>query len=199
MQGDHPARRLSADSSKGGKAHRSGWNAGGSSGGRREGGVGLDREADLHHVGDARVHDDRVGGEPAQRADDGRLPQSLVAAELASGWTGGVCRRVSEVLSAKWACWQCGAGRDDELLLPDAARVRGEHARVRLQSRPADNGVYIGAVIAVVFWLGVFMLARGGIGGIAELASSGLLLQTCCPEKLQDYRDKIDDLKTTPC
>ena len=29
-------------------------------------------------------------------------PQALVAAELASGWTGGVFRWVSEGLSAKW-------------------------------------------------------------------------------------------------
>ena len=39
----------------------------------------------------------------------------------------------------------------------------------------ADNGVYTGIVIVVVFWLGVFMSARGGTGGIAKLASSGLL------------------------
>src|SRR4051812_13496002 len=30
------------------------------------------------------------------------LPQALVAAELASGWTGGVFRWVSEGMSAKW-------------------------------------------------------------------------------------------------
>jgi hypothetical protein len=28
-----------------------------------------------------------------------------------------------------------------------------------------DNGVYAGIVIVVVFWLGVYMSARGGTGG----------------------------------
>jgi hypothetical protein len=36
----------------------------------------------------------------------------------------------------------------------------------------ADNGVHTGIVIVVVFWLGMFMSARGGTGGIAKLASS---------------------------
>src|SRR6185436_9964352 len=43
------------------------------------------------------------------------------------------------------------------------------------------NGVYTGVVIVVVFWLGVFMSARGGTGGIAKLASSGLLVGTLIP------------------
>src|SRR3954466_4292087 len=46
---------------------------------------------------------------------------------------------------------------------------------------PDDNGVYTGIVIVVVFWLGVFLSARGGTGGIAKLASSGLLVGTLIP------------------
>jgi amino acid transporter len=45
----------------------------------------------------------------------------------------------------------------------------------------ADNGVYTGVVIVTVFWLGVFLSARGGTGGIAKLASSGLLVGTLIP------------------
>ena len=37
------------------------------------------------------------------------LPQALVAAELASGWTGGVFRWVSEGLSRSGDCSPCGA------------------------------------------------------------------------------------------
>ena len=64
------------------------------------------------------------------------LPQSLVAAELASGWKGGVFRWVSEGISA--AVGPAGGlvpVRDDDLLLPHAAGVRREHPGLRLQSR----------------------------------------------------------------
>jgi len=44
--------------------------------------------------------------------------------------------------------------------------------------------VYTGIVIVVVFWLGVFLSARGGTGGIAKLASSGLLIGTLIPGAL---------------
>ena len=36
------------------------------------------------------------------------LPQALVAAELASGWSGGVFRWVSEGISRAGVCWPCG-------------------------------------------------------------------------------------------
>ena len=57
------------------------------------------------------------------------LPQSLVAAELASGWKGGIFRWVSEGISAKWGpAGGVVSVRDDDLLLPDAAGIRREHA-----------------------------------------------------------------------
>jgi hypothetical protein len=37
------------------------------------------------------------------------LPQALVAAELASGWSGGVFRWVSEACPRSGDCWRCGA------------------------------------------------------------------------------------------
>ena len=112
------------------------------------------RQADVHHVGHAGVHDDRVGGEPAQRADDGglrpdvRVPlhragHHLPAAAVAGRGRAGVRldgRRLP--LGQRGALGEVGpAGRlvpvrDDDLLLPDAARVRGEHARLRVQPRP---------------------------------------------------------------
>ncbi len=48
----------------------------------------------------------------------------------------------------------------------------------------ATNGVYTGVVIVVVFWTGVFLSARGGTGGIAKLASSGLVVGTLIPGAL---------------
>ena len=110
------------------------------------------------------------------------LPQSLVAAELASGWTGGVFRWVSEGISAKWgllAVW-CQFAMTIFYYPTLLGFVASTLAYV-FNPDLATNGVYTGIVIVVVFWLGVFMSARGGTGGIAKLASSGLLIGTLIP------------------
>ena len=110
------------------------------------------------------------------------MPQALVAAELASGWTGGVYRWVSEGLSPKWgllAVW-CQFAMTIFYYPTLLGFVASTLAYV-FNPDLADNGVYTGIVIVVVFWLGVFMSARGGTGGIAKLASSGLLVGTLIP------------------
>ena len=110
------------------------------------------------------------------------LPQSLVAAELASGWTGGVFRWVSEGLSAKWgllAVW-CQFAMTI-FYYPTLLGFVASTLAFVFNPDLADNGVYTGIVIVVVFWLGVFLSARGGTGGIAKLASSGLLIGTLIP------------------
>src|SRR6478735_5004422 len=113
------------------------------------------------------------------------LPQSLVAAELASGWTGGVFRWVSEGISAKWgllAVW-CQFAMTI-FYYPTLLGFVASTLAYIFNPDLADNGVYTGVVIVVVFWLGVFMSARGGTGGIAKLASSGLLIGTLIPGAL---------------
>src|SRR6478735_5666176 len=113
------------------------------------------------------------------------LPQSLVAAELASGWTGGVFRWVSEGLSAKWgllAVW-CQFAMTI-FYYPTLLGFVASTLAFVFNPNLADNGVYTGIVIVVVFWSGVFMSARGGTGGIAKLASSGLLVGTLIPGAL---------------
>ena len=110
------------------------------------------------------------------------LPQSLVAAELASGWTGGVFRWVSEGLSPAWgllAVW-CQFAMTI-FYYPTLLGFVASTLAYMFNPDLADNGVYTGVVIVVVFWLGVFMSARGGTGGIAKLASSGLLIGTLIP------------------
>jgi glutamate:GABA antiporter len=110
------------------------------------------------------------------------LPQSMVAAELASGWTGGVFRWVSEGISAKWgllAVW-CQFAMTIFYYPTLLGFVASTLAYV-FNPDLATNGVYTGIVIVCVFWLGVFMSARGGTGGIAKLASSGLLVGTLIP------------------
>src|SRR3954467_2994858 len=110
------------------------------------------------------------------------LPQALVAAELASGWSGGVFRWVSEGLSARWgllAVW-CQFAMTIFYYPTLLGFVASTLAYV-FNPDLATNGVYTGIVIVVVFWTGVFLSARGGTGGIAKLASSGLLVGTLIP------------------
>ena len=110
------------------------------------------------------------------------LPQSLVAAELASGWSGGVFRWVSEGISAKWgllAVW-CQFAMTIFYYPTLLGFVASTLAYV-FNPDLATSGVYTGIVIVVVFWTGVFLSARGGTGGIAKLASSGLLVGTLIP------------------
>ncbi|SDJ03256.1 putative glutamate/gamma-aminobutyrate antiporter [Frankineae bacterium MT45] len=110
------------------------------------------------------------------------LPQSLVAAELASGWSGGVFRWVTEGLSGPWgllAVW-CQFAMTIFYYPTLLGFVASTLAYV-FNPDLASNGVYTGIVIITVFWLGVFMSARGGTGGIAKLASSGLIVGTLVP------------------
>jgi glutamate:GABA antiporter len=110
------------------------------------------------------------------------LPQALVAAELASGWTGGVYRWVSEGLSGPWgllAVW-CQFAMTIFYYPTLLAFVASTLAYI-FNPDLASNGVYTGVVILVCFWAGVFMSARGGTGGIAKLASSGLVVGTLIP------------------
>src|SRR6476661_7387204 len=110
------------------------------------------------------------------------LPQALVAAELASGWSGGVFRWVSEGMSAKWgllAVW-CQFAMTI-FYYPTLLGFVASTLAYIFNPDLADNGVYTGIVIVTVFWLGVLLYARGGTGGIAKLASSGLLVGTLIP------------------
>ena len=113
------------------------------------------------------------------------LPQSLVAAELASGWKGGVFRWVSEGLSPKWgllAVW-CQFAMTIFYYPTLLGFVASTLAYV-FNPELANSGVYTGIVIVIVFWAGVFLSAKGGVGGIAKLASNGLLIGTLIPGAL---------------
>jgi glutamate:GABA antiporter len=84
------------------------------------------------------------------------LPQALVAAELASAWTGGVYRWVSEGLSGPWgllAVW-CQFAMTIFYYPTLLAFVASTLAYV-FNPDLATNGVYTGVVILVAFWAGV--------------------------------------------
>jgi amino acid transporter len=109
------------------------------------------------------------------------LPVSLVAAELASGWPGGVYNWVSEGVSAPMgllAVW-CEFAQTIFYYPALLAYVAGTLAYV-IDPSLAGNGVYNAVVIIVLFWGGVLVSSRGA-ALVAELSSSGTLIGTLIP------------------
>jgi glutamate:GABA antiporter len=109
------------------------------------------------------------------------VPISLVAAELASGWQGGVYNWVREGISAPMgllAVW-CQFAQTIFYYPALLAYVAGTLAYV-IDPRLAGNGVYNAVVIIVLFWGGVLVSSRG-ITLVAELSSRGTLVGTLIP------------------
>jgi glutamate:GABA antiporter len=112
------------------------------------------------------------------------VPVSLVAAELASGWQGGVYNWVREGVSAPMgllAIW-CEFAQTIFYYPALLAYVAGTLAYV-VDPSLAANGVYSAVVIIVLFWGGVFISSRGA-GLVAKLSSSGTLIGTLLPGAL---------------
>lgn len=109
------------------------------------------------------------------------LPTSLVAAELASGWTGGVYKWVSEGISkpmgflAVWCQFAMTIFYYPSLL----GFVASTLAYV-FNPDLASSGVWTAAVIIVVYWSGVWVSSRG-TKGVAGMASGGLIIGTLIP------------------
>ncbi len=112
------------------------------------------------------------------------VPVSLVAAELASGWQGGVYNWVAEGVSAPMgllAVW-CEFAQTIFYYPALLAYVAGTLAYV-IDPSLAANGVYNAVVIVALFWGGVFISSRG-LGIVAKLSSSGTLIGTLLPGAL---------------
>src|SRR6516164_4659984 len=109
------------------------------------------------------------------------LPVSLVAAELASGWPGGVYNWVRAGISAPMgllAVW-CQFAQTIFYYPALLAYVASTLAYV-VDPSLADNGVYNAVVIIVLFWGGVLVVSRGQ-ALVARLGSGGTLLGTLIP------------------
>jgi glutamate:GABA antiporter len=112
------------------------------------------------------------------------LPQSLVAAELASGWSGGVYRWVSEGMSGRMgllAVW-CQFAMTI-FYYPTLLAYVASTLAYAINPDLASNGLYTGAIIIIVYWAGVFVSAKG-MKEVAKLASSGLVIGTLIPGAL---------------
>src|SRR3954447_13725831 len=109
------------------------------------------------------------------------LPTSLVSAELASGWEGGIYNWVSLGISkpmgflAVWCQFAMTIFYYPSLL----GFVASTLAYV-INPALASSGVWTALVIVVVYWSGVWVSSRG-TGGVAGLASAGLIIGTLIP------------------
>jgi glutamate:GABA antiporter len=110
------------------------------------------------------------------------IPTALVSAELASGWNGGIYRWVTEGISPKWgftAAWHQYAMT--LFYYPSLLSFVAATLAYVIAPDLASSGVWTAVVIISVYWLGVLVSLRGGIGVIAKLASSGVLIGTLIP------------------
>jgi glutamate:GABA antiporter len=109
------------------------------------------------------------------------IPTSLVSAELASGWKGGVYNWVSLGISkpmgflAVWCQFAMTIFYYPSLL----GFVASTLAYV-INPELASSGVWTACVIVVVYWTGVWVSSRG-TKGVAGLASKGLIIGTLIP------------------
>ena len=110
------------------------------------------------------------------------VPTALVSAELASGWSGGIYRWVTEGISPRMgftAAWHQYAMT--LFYYPSLLSFVAATLAYVIAPDLAASGVWTAIVIVAVYWLGVLVQLRGGIGVIAKLASSGVLIGTLIP------------------
>ena len=109
------------------------------------------------------------------------LPASLVSAELASGWPGGVYNWVSEGISPRMgfvAIW-CQFAQTTFYYPAVLAYIASTLAYVFAPSL-AHSGLYTAVVIIVLFWAAVLVSARGVLA-TGRLASYGIVIGTLIP------------------
>jgi amino acid transporter len=112
------------------------------------------------------------------------LPTSLVSAELASGWSGGVYNWVAQGLSkplgflAVWCQFAMTIFYYPSLL----AYVASTLAYV-FNPDLASSGLWTAAVIMICFWAGVYISSQG-TKSVAGLSSAGLIIGTLIPGAL---------------
>ncbi|WP_327143471.1 APC family permease [Nocardia sp. NBC_01327] len=112
------------------------------------------------------------------------LPTAFVAAELASGWAGGVYKWVGEGLSqpmgflAVWCQFAMTIFYYPSLL----AYVASTFAYI-IDPSLAANGTYVAVVIITIYWVAVFVSSQG-TKTVAGLSSMGLIIGTLIPGAL---------------
>jgi putative glutamate/gamma-aminobutyrate antiporter len=109
------------------------------------------------------------------------IPTSLVAAELASGWDGGIYHWVEEGVGprsgflAVWCQYAMTLTYYPSLLASVAATLA-----FVVNPDLASNGFYTGAVILVFYWVATMVSFRG-LSASAALSSGGMIIGTLIP------------------
>ena len=109
------------------------------------------------------------------------VPTSLVPAELASGWKGGVYNWVTEGISAPMgllAIW-CQFAMTIFYYPALLAYVASTIAYI-IDPNLANSGIYTAAIIVVLYW-GSVLVSSHGVSLIAKLASRGTVIGTLIP------------------
>src|SRR5271165_2955160 len=109
------------------------------------------------------------------------VPTSLVSAELASGWKGGVYNWVTEGISAPMgllAIW-CQFAMTIFYYPALLAYVASTIAYI-INPNLANSGVYTAAIIVVLYW-GSVLVSAHGVKLVAKLASDGTVIGTLIP------------------
>jgi amino acid transporter len=109
------------------------------------------------------------------------LPITLVAAELASGWEGGVYNWVEEGISAPMgllAVW-CEFAQTI-FFYPALLAYVADTLAYAINPRLAGNGVYTAVIIIALFWGGVLITSRG-VRFVDALSSFGTRAGTLVP------------------
>jgi glutamate:GABA antiporter len=109
------------------------------------------------------------------------VPVSLVAAELASGWEGGVYNWVSQGISAPMgllAIW-CEFAQTI-FFYPALLAYVADTLAYAFDPGLASNGIYNAVVIIVLFWGGVLLCSLGPVL-VARLGSGGTQIGTLIP------------------
>jgi glutamate:GABA antiporter len=109
------------------------------------------------------------------------VPVSLVAAELASGWQGGVYNWVCEGISAPFGLLAVWCQFSQTIFYyPALLGYVGSTLAYVIDPHLASNGVFTAATIIVLFWGGVLVCSRG-VPLVARLSSSGTVIGTLVP------------------
>lgn len=109
------------------------------------------------------------------------VPQTLVAAELASAWPGGIYRWVTEAFGPKLgllAVW-CQYAMTIFYYPAILAYVASTFAYV-INPSLASNGLYTAIVIIVVYWAAVLVSGRG-MKAVSWVSSGGAIIGTIIP------------------